>query len=422
MRLRLNQLGSRFTWATGIEDTFIVDPCPRTGRVMDQYELSEHYARWAEDLDLMRQLGVGAARYGIPWYRVNPAPRRWDWAWIDRVVERLLELGIEPIVDLVHYGTPAWLPRAFLAPEYPQRVAEYAGEFAARFRGRVRCFTPLNEPRIAAWYCGMIGWWPPYLRGWRGFVTVLMALCEGMLRTMAAVRAADAANLIVHADAADLYTASELELHPETALRQHIVFLALDLLSGRVGGEHPLYAWLLQNGATEPQLAWFREHAGAVDVVGFNMYPMFSAKEIVRQGAGTRVRMRRATRAALEALADLYWTRLRRPMMITETAAAGSVRRRLTWLRDSVQAVAALRARGVPVIGYTWWPLFSLIAWAYRQGRRPLESYWVRMGLWDIEPLRTGNLERIRTPLVDAFRAITERGEADVGPLAPPAA
>jgi hypothetical protein len=37
---------TRFFWATGIEDTFITEPWPATGRTLDEYELTQHYAKW----------------------------------------------------------------------------------------------------------------------------------------------------------------------------------------------------------------------------------------------------------------------------------------------------------------------------------------------------------------------------------------
>src|SRR5690349_3138008 len=103
---------NRFLWATGIEDTFITAPFAKTGRHLDEYELTGHYDRWSEDLNLMAELGVAAARYGIPWHRINPAPGVWDWSTADGPLNRMLELGIAPIVDLVHYGLPPWIDRA----------------------------------------------------------------------------------------------------------------------------------------------------------------------------------------------------------------------------------------------------------------------------------------------------------------------
>jgi beta-glucosidase/6-phospho-beta-glucosidase/beta-galactosidase len=194
-----------FVWATGIEDTFITAPWPKTGRTLDEYELTGHYERWREDLDLMGQLGVRAARYGIPWHRIQRAPNKWDWSFADQTLERLLELEIEPIVDLVHYGLPAWLDGAYLNRDFPRYMADYAARLADRFKGRIHAYTPLNEPRITAWYCGKLGWWPPFRRGWSGFVQVMVGVCRGIVETVEALREVDPEILCVHVDATDLY-------------------------------------------------------------------------------------------------------------------------------------------------------------------------------------------------------------------------
>ena len=115
-----------FWWATGIEDTFITAPHPVTGRTLDEYELTDHYRRWRADLDLMAELGVPTARYGVPWHRIQPEPNRWDWRAADEPLEHMLDLGIAPQVDLVHYGLPGWIEGAYLNPDYPRLVAEYA--------------------------------------------------------------------------------------------------------------------------------------------------------------------------------------------------------------------------------------------------------------------------------------------------------
>jgi len=189
----LNRLteASAFLWATGIEDTFITAPWAQTGRILDEYELTDHYRRCYDDAALIKQLGVSTARYGIPWHRINPARGVWDWDWTDRALHRLLELQIDPIVDLVHYGLPAWIEGAYLNPAYPELVASYAAQVAQRFKGRIRAYTPLNEPRVTAWYCGKLGWWPPNRRGWRGFVQVMLAICRGIVLTVEALELVD---------------------------------------------------------------------------------------------------------------------------------------------------------------------------------------------------------------------------------------
>ncbi len=400
-----------FMWAVGIEDTFITAPWPATGRTLDEYELTGHYQRWESDLDLIASLGVKYVRYGIPWHRIQPAPDRWDWALADGPLERLLDHGIDPIVDLVHYGLPSWLDGAYLAADFPQRMADYATRVAERYHGRIRLYTPLNEPRVTAWYCGKLGWWPPYQRGWKGFVAVMRQVCRGICLSMEALRAVDPLIVPMHVDATDLYLSQDPLLATEVARRQELVFLALDLVAGRVGESHPLRAWLADCGLGDDDLAWFRAHAGDLPAIGLNLYPMFTRKVLTRGAGGLRMRMPYASADLIGDLGRLYHRRYDCPLWISETASVGPVRRRKAWLDDSLTAVRDLRAEGVPMVGYTWWPLFALVTWGYRQGTKAPAEYLRQMGLWDLD----AGLERVPTPLVDAFRGLVAGGSAAVG-------
>jgi beta-glucosidase len=419
MALKHSQRGrlaerSFFFWATGIEDTFITDPHSKTGRTLDEYELTDHYARFKSDIGLMTELGVPLARYGIPWHRIQPSKGRWQLGFPDRALEELLARGIDPIVDLVHYGLPRWIEGAYLHPSYPDYVAEYAARIAERFRGRIHWYTPLNEPRITAWYCGKIGWWPPYAHGWRGFVRLTLAICRGIVRTVEELKAVDPQIVPVHVDAADLYASDDPTLAAEVRRRQEIVFLNVDLITGRVGSDHPLRPWLLANGATELDLAWFEKHAIELPIIGFNLYPMFTDKRLVRGTGGVRAYMRYSSADIVERMAHLYWQRYQTPLFVSETASVGAVSKRRKWLFDSVAAVRRLRERGVGLVGYTWWPMFALVTWGHRQGLRPVAESIRQMGLWDLDE----SLERVHTPLVDDYRALVAGGHAAVGEIA----
>jgi beta-glucosidase/6-phospho-beta-glucosidase/beta-galactosidase len=408
-----------FSWSTGIEDTFITAPHPVTGRTLDEYELTGHYDRWHDDLGLMAELGVPCARYGVPWHRIQPAPGIWDWSFPDQTLERLLDLGVAPQVDLVHYGLPAWIEGAFLHPDYPRLVADYAGRLAERFRGRITWYTPLNEPRITAWYCGRLGWWPPFQRSWTGFVALMLAIAKGMVETVRALEAVDPEIVPYFVDATDLFDAAEPEFEEEARRRQEIVFLALDLVSGRIDERHLLWPWLLKHGAREADLAWFLDNAVALPVIGMNLYPMFTQKKLLRDAGGRfRIRMPYAGGDLITRLGRLYHKRYGVPLMISETASIGSLRRRLDWLDASVAATRQLRGEGVPLVGYTWWPMFSLVTWAWRQGRRPVGEHLARMGLWDIVPDEEDPLRRVRTPAVEAYQRLVQGGTEQVGRLA----
>jgi beta-glucosidase/6-phospho-beta-glucosidase/beta-galactosidase len=405
-----------FLWAAGIEDTFVFNPHEVTGRILDEYALTKHYERWREDLGLMGTLGVTTARYGIPWYRVQPERGRWDWSFADAALERMLELGIHPIVDLIHYGTPAWMERSFLDPEFPERMTEYAVAVAERYKGRIRWYTPLNEPRITAHYCGRIGWWPPNAFGWRGFVAVMMACAKGIAMTDRALGEVDPEIVRLHVDATETYETIDPVAQAEVDFRRELIYLATDLVSGNMTEERPLYRWLLKFGASEADLDSLREIAVVPDVIGANMYPMFSRREVSRQGGRTKFRAPYGDRSMVKEICRGFYERYGRPVMISETATRGSVQRRVEWIEESLAGVRELRAEGVPVVGYTWWPMFSLITWAYRQKEAPLHDYIVPMGLWD---LRGDDLERVETRAVTEFRRVVAEDHRRVGLLRP---
>ena len=212
-------------WALGIEDTFI-GQTNRQERTLDEYELTQHYRFWKEDLDAARATGATMIRYGIPWYKVEPEPGVFDWSWVDQVMEDFANHPeMVPIIDLMHYGTPLWLKNEFMNGQYPQRVAAYAAAFAARYGKQVQYYTPLNEPFINAEWCGWTGTWPPYLRGHLGFAQMMNQLAKGIILTMEAVRQHRSDALFVHVEASKLFVTGDPALTEETALWNEIRYV-----------------------------------------------------------------------------------------------------------------------------------------------------------------------------------------------------
>lgn len=408
---------SDFLWAGGVEDTFV--PQARAGqRPLDEYELIGHYEHWREDLDLARDLGIRALRWGIPWYRVEPAPGEFDWRWVDEVLSYAAnELGLIVIADLVHYGCPAWLPGAFINPEYPRAVAAYAAEFATRYRGLVHWYTPLNEPLMTAEMCGKRGLWPPYLRGFPGYVRVMLQLVNGIIATVNAIRHIDPTAVMVHVEAAGISEAAHADLIP---LRDHdelLLYLSYDLLTGRVTPAHPLFPWLLRQGASSHELAGLVQRAIELDVLGLNFYPQWSSHQLHFDPKG-RVRSRTTDHAGngFAGMIRAYQERFEAPVMITETSAFGNDVERGAWLQSSLAAIKDLRADGVLVIGYTWFPLFTMIDWRYRLGRRPLRDYRIELGLYR---LQDEGPRWAPTSLAAQYRACVQNSAHVVGPLEP---
>ncbi|MFG6446454.1 family 1 glycosylhydrolase [Microbacterium sp. P07] len=397
----------RLRFAMGVEDTFI--PQIRPGeRALDEYELMQHYRFWREDLGYCAEVGSDMVRWGIPWYKVNPQPGQWEWGWLDEVVDRFNELGLDLVADLVHYGTPLWLTDEFVNPDYPQRVAEYAAAVAERYAGRIAHYTPLNEPLLNIMYCGEFAQWPPYRAGDTGFVDVLRGISRGIVTTQQAIAEVDAAADFVHVEASFRFAGAT---HAHTATHEHLrerAFLVQDLVMGRVGPGHALEPYLRRHGFSDNDLEWASSHTAQPDVVGVNYYPQHSTEifeeGVVRSGGPRDLRPRlNAGVAGMSDVLTSFAERYDKPVFLTETSYTGTVDERIAWMNASVAEVHDLRARGVDVIGYTWWCITDMMEWSYRPGDGPPMDYLLTMGLWALREDANGVLQRHRTPVADAF-------------------
>lgn len=400
---------NNFFWCVGIEDTFV--PQTRPGyRALDEYELTQHYDWWREDFDLLPQLGVSHIRWGVPWYRVNPAPGVFEWGWIDEVMDTLVNKHkVQPIVDLMHYGTPLWLDNSFINTSYPQCVAEYAAAFAERYKDVVRYYTPLNEPTVNAEVCGRMGQWPPYLEGDDGYIKVLLQVARGMVLTAHAIREADADAVLVQVEALGKAWTEDQQLQDAVRDWQEHRYLGFDLFTGCFTEEYHLWGFLKQHGMTEHELRWFNERGVKPDVLGVNYYAISGGE--FRRNAQHQPELKLGLQASdlMDTLRDA-WKRYRIPMMLTETALVASVEDRLQWMDDTIAVVRKAIDEGIPVIGYTWWPLFDMVEWTYRIGDQPMQDYMLTSGLWSLEFQDSGRLMRLPNPLAQRFREYA-RGE-----------
>ena len=407
-----------FIWATGIEDTFVPQTKPGH-RALDEYALMGHYENWRTDLSLLKEIDVNAVRLGIPWYRVEPKRGEFDWSWTDQVIPFLVEtLRVTPIIDLMHYGCPFWLNKEFANGDYPTAVADYARAFALRYKRLISFFTPLNEPLVNAVMCGKRGLWPPYLKEDSGYVRILLQIVRGVLNTIEALKEIDETFTIVQVEATGLSRAIRHDLEPFAIEHQRRGYLYYDLVTGAVNRDHSLFDWLLSSGATSHELEEIAARRTSIDVLGMNFYPQWSTQQIYMNRKG-RLCFRPIEHdgSGFMSLIDDYYQRYRAPIMITETSAVGSDEVRSRWLCESVAAVKTLRTRGVPVLGYTWFPLLTMVDWRYRLGRRSVEKYYIDLGLFKIRPALDGERRWEETVLVKQLREYISNPLESVGLL-----
>jgi beta-glucosidase len=138
-----------------IWDTFSALP----GRVVGGHTghvATDHYHRYREDIALMKSLGLNAYRFSVSWPRVQPDgagpanPQGLDF--YRRLVDGLLEQGIQPWLTLYHWDLPQPIEDSGGWPsrDTASRFAEYASIVHSALGDRVRHWTTLNEPWCSA--------------------------------------------------------------------------------------------------------------------------------------------------------------------------------------------------------------------------------------------------------------------------------
>ena len=117
----------------------------------------DHYHLYPSDFDLMQQLGFNAYRFSISWSRVMPngrgAVNPTGMAFYDRIVDALLDRGIEPYATLYHWDLPQILEDmgGWLNRDTADAFAEYTDAFTQTLGDRLKNWTTLNEPWCSAY-------------------------------------------------------------------------------------------------------------------------------------------------------------------------------------------------------------------------------------------------------------------------------
>jgi beta-glucosidase len=113
----------------------------------------DHYHRWKEDIALMKEIGLPAYRFSIAWPRVIPAGRgavnRKGLDFYSRLVDGLLEAGIDPWITLYHWDHPHSLQNegGWMNPGMSDAFAEYTSVVANALGDRVKNWMTFNEPQ-----------------------------------------------------------------------------------------------------------------------------------------------------------------------------------------------------------------------------------------------------------------------------------
>ncbi|HEX4922919.1 MAG TPA: family 1 glycosylhydrolase [Bdellovibrionales bacterium] len=346
-------------------------------RIFDQLARNGHRGRLG-DFDLFKNLGLKALRHGVLWEQVAPESlESCDWAWSDASLGRMRELGLTPIVGLVHHGSgPRYTSLA--DPAFPEVFARFAELVATRFPW-IEHYTPVNEPLTTARFSGLYGIWYPHARDDLSFLRMLVNECRGTVLAMRAIRAVNpAARLIQTEDLGFAQCTPRLQYQADFENERR--WLTFDLLCGRVRETHPLWKYMTKVAGLDPhELHWFAENPCPPDILGINHYVTSNRflddrielyPPALHGGNGRdryvdveAIRVAGVRSPARKEILEQTWERYRIPVAVTEAHLGATREEQLRWVQEIWREANALLAEGVDIRAVTAWSLLGTYDW-----------------------------------------------------------
>jgi len=376
----------------------------------------DHYHRLESDLDLMAELGLEAYRFSISWPRVQPGGRGpvnpAGMAFYSRLVDGLLERGIQPIATLYHWDLPHELEEAGGWPvrDTALRFADYAALAGSALGDRVAMWTTLNEPWCSAYLGYGSGAHAPGRRDGADALAAVhhLNLAHGLavseLRRTSRPDVPVSLTLNFHVLRGDDATSPEAKRRIDALANRAFTHPTLlggypeDLLADTAGvtdwafvrdGDEalmrqPIDVLGVNYYATATVRMWDgvspRQNADGHKDVGGSPWPGSEHVEfLVQPGPYTEMGWNIAPDGLEWLLRDLHRQFPGQPLMITENGAAfadevvaGRVAddRRVAYLADHFAAAAAAMEHGVDLRGYLVWSLFDNFEWGYGYAKR----------------------------------------------------
>jgi beta-glucosidase len=351
----------------------------------------DHYRRVADDVDLMRELGIRAYRFSIAWSRVLPsgtgAVNARGLDFYRRLVDLLLERGIAPYVTLYHWDLPAALEDrgGWANRDSAQWFADYARIMFRALGDRVPSWATLNEPWVVFDNGYVSGLHAPGRTDWAEAGKVSLNLLRAHGAAVAAFRAESKQQIgfVVNLVPVEPSTDSELERNAATRMD---AYLNRQFLDPVFFGKYPAEIREMF-GPSWPDID--EENAGLIqqpiDFVGVNYYLRLHVADDDAAGPPrarvVEVSGRPRTTTGWEIYppgltATLKWIRDRYgnvPQFVTENGAAmpdspapnGAVEDtdRVEYIRDHLRAARLAIDDGVNLQGYFVWSLFDNFEW-----------------------------------------------------------
>ncbi len=372
--------------------------CQTPGTIIDGSSgdvACDSYHRWKDDIAVLKALGLGAYRFSLAWTRLLPegrgAPNAGGIAYYDRLVDGLLEAGIEPYATLYHWDLPQALQErgGWYNRDTSDALAEYAQLAARSFGDRVKTWTTLNEPWTFCWSGHASGEDAPGFRdGVKGGIAASHHALLGHGKAVPVIRAeVPGASVGIVFDLNVAEPASQ-QAHDIAAARRFDGAQNRWFLDAVFNGAYPQDMLDLYGDLLPPIQAGDNALIAApLDYLGVNIYRRsviaagtelapLSYRRVQPEGLYSAVGYEIWPRAMYDILRYVNDGYRPKAIYISENGVATRPEQigadghvwddlRAAYYVDHLEQVAKAAAEGVPVRGYFAWTLMDNFEWAY---------------------------------------------------------
>lgn len=319
----------------------------------------DHFRRYREDFDIIKQLNLNAFRFGIEWSRIEPEEGIWDETAIEHYRKYIRELrarGIEPFANIWHWTVPVWLEEkgGFKKSENIQYFSKFVQKIADELVDDLTYIITLNEPNVYTSFSYVIGEWPPEEKSlWTG-IKVYRHLLKA------------------HKEAYKILKRRKPQLQ---------IGLAQQLANIQAKRPHNLVDTTATKWMRYYWNWWFLNRCRKQqDFVGFNYY--FSDYYRGFRPDNPKVPLNDLgwymEPEGLYPLLLRVWSHYKKPIFITENGVADmNDDFRRWWLEESVVAMEKAISEGVDIRGYLHWSLLDNFEWKY--------GWWPKFGLVHVD-------------------------------------
>jgi beta-glucosidase/6-phospho-beta-glucosidase/beta-galactosidase len=368
---------------------------------VDQLTASDHLAHQDDDLASVAGLGVRWWRYGMPWRWTEPEPGTFDWSWWDRAFAAAERHGLEPIVDLCHFGLPDHYP-GFCDPSWVDGFVRYVDSFLDRYP-EPRFFTPVNEPSITAQCSGRWGLWNDRRASAEDHLAALGHVTLANLEAIARIDA-DRAGWWIGAEGFGCHLAVDDDSVDAAEDARALEQLVWDLHFGVTPPDRAADALDLIDARILDRISALAVTSHRV-VAGHDFYPV----SVHVHGDPSRELTIDERVAAYDTEARRWHERYSRAFWVAETSNLGlRVDEGVAWLTTLLSALDRMRTDGLPVRGICWYSRGDQYDW-HTMLARPVGEV-TRVGLFDDR--------RHARPVADEYAALarsTPHGAAQRG-------